>query len=111
MAELGFLNEQSAVRRLELGDTRLTYVVDGALAMSASAFFPAVPGEFWGEHPETVDAQGRVAMSVGGLLVERGDRKLLIDAGLGAFTGPIAVGEQPLGAADSGSMPDVLAEL
>jgi glyoxylase-like metal-dependent hydrolase (beta-lactamase superfamily II) len=111
MAELGFLNEQSAVRRLELGDTRLTYVVDGALAMIASAFFPAVPGEFWGEHPETVDAQGRIAMSAGGLLVERGDRKLLIDAGLGRFTGPIAVGEQPLGAADSGSMPDVLAEL
>jgi glyoxylase-like metal-dependent hydrolase (beta-lactamase superfamily II) len=111
MAELGFLNEQSAVRRLELGDVRLTYVIDGAMAMNASGFFPAVPGEYWREHPETVDAQGRVAMSAGGLLVERGDRKLLIDAGLGPYLGPLTVGEQVLGAADSGSMPDVLAEL
>jgi glyoxylase-like metal-dependent hydrolase (beta-lactamase superfamily II) len=111
MAELGLLNEQSAVRRLELGDVRLTYVIDGAMAMSASGFFPAVPGAYWREHPEAVDAQGRIAMSAGGLLVERGDRKLLIDAGFGSYRGPISVGEQVLGAADCGSMPDVLAEL
>ncbi|WP_043727368.1 MBL fold metallo-hydrolase [Kutzneria sp. 744] len=111
MAEVGFLNEQSAVRRLELGDTRLTFVVDGAMALEARAFFPAVPGEFWGEHPEMVDARGRIAMSAGGLLVERGDRKLLIDAGLGPLAGPIAVGELQLGAADCGAMPDTLAAL
>jgi glyoxylase-like metal-dependent hydrolase (beta-lactamase superfamily II) len=50
-------------------------------------------------------------MSAGGLLVERGDRKLLIDAGLGPYRGSISVGEEILGAAESGALPDVLAEL
>ncbi|GAA3438886.1 MBL fold metallo-hydrolase [Kutzneria kofuensis] len=111
MAELGLLNEQSAVRRLRLGDVRLTYVVDGAMAMVAGAFFPTTPTQYWRDHPEALDAHGRVAASAGGLLVERGDRKLLIDAGLGPFRGPLSVGKEPFGAADSGSLPDILAEL
>ena len=111
MGELGLLNEQSAVRRLELGDTRLTYVVDGALAMSATGFFPAVPGEYWREHPEAVDGQGRILMSAGALLVERDDRKLLIDAGMGPYAGPIMVGDERYGEADTGSLPEILAEL
>ena len=111
MSELGLLNQQSAVRRLQLGDVRLTYVVDGAMALTASGFFPAVPGEYWREHPEAVDADGRVAMSAGALLVERDGRKLLIDAGLGPYVGDLSVGEDPFGSADSGSMPEVLSEL
>jgi glyoxylase-like metal-dependent hydrolase (beta-lactamase superfamily II) len=111
MSELGLLNDQSAVRRLRLGDARLTYVVDGAMALTASGFFPAVPGEYWREHPEAVDADGRIPMSAGALLVERDGRKLLVDAGLGPYVGPISVGEEPFGAADCGSLPDVLAEL
>ena len=111
MSELGLLNEQSAVRRLRLGDVRLTYVVDGAMALTTTGFFPAVPGEYWRDHPEAVDADSRVVMSAGALLVERDGRKLLIDAGLGPYNGTLSVGEDPFGVADSGSMPDVLAEL
>ena len=111
MSELGSLTDQSAVRRLELDDVRLTYVVDGAMVLDAADFFPAVPGEYWREHPDLVDAAGRIVMSAGGLLVERDGRKLLIDAGLGPYAGPLAVGEKPFGAADSGSMPAMLAEL
>ncbi|MFI9379814.1 MBL fold metallo-hydrolase [Kutzneria sp. NPDC052558] len=111
MSELGLLNDQSAVRRIQLGDVRLTYVVDGAMALVASAFLPAVPGEYWREHPEAVDAGGRIAMSAGGLLVERDGRKLLVDAGLGPYQGDMSVGEEPFGTADSGSMLDVLAEV
>ena len=111
MSELGLLNEQSAVRRVQLGDVRLTYVVDGAMALTAGGFFPAVPGEYWREHPEAVDAGGRIAMSAGGLLVERDGRKLLVDAGLGPYQGDMGVEEEPFGSADSGAMPDVLAEL
>jgi glyoxylase-like metal-dependent hydrolase (beta-lactamase superfamily II) len=45
-------------------------------------------------------------MSVGGLLVERGTRRLLIDAGLGAQEG-----QTPLGTVNSGALPDTLATL
>ena len=81
--DIGALNHQSAVRTLTLDDVRLTYVVDGALELDPDGFLPAVPAAYWREHPEALTASGRIAASVGGVLVERGRRKLLIDAGLG----------------------------
>ena len=104
MEMTGALNEQSAVRVLDVDDVRLTYVVDGAMAFRPAAFFPSVPADHWG--PDEVDESGRVVMSAGGLLVERAGRLLLIDAGLG----PV-VGENPLGSADCGALPETLAAL
>jgi glyoxylase-like metal-dependent hydrolase (beta-lactamase superfamily II) len=80
----GALNQQSAVRTLRVGDTRFTYIVDGAMELSATGFFPAIPADYWAAHPEALTADGGIAASVGGVLVERGRRKLLIDVGLGA---------------------------
>jgi glyoxylase-like metal-dependent hydrolase (beta-lactamase superfamily II) len=91
--------DQSSVRRLELDDVRLTFVVDGAMAFSPATFFPAVPAELW-------PAGGMVAMSAGGLLVERDGRRLLIDAGLG----PVQVNRAE-GAANCGSLLETLAAL
>ncbi|MEV4969816.1 MBL fold metallo-hydrolase [Streptomyces scopuliridis] len=105
---MGALNEQSAVRSLKLGDARLTYVVDGAMGILPEGFFPAVPEEYWQEHPEMLDERGFLAMSAGGLLVERGGRRLLIDAGLGPVSGPIGVSEEPFGQTNSGALPETL---
>ncbi|WP_326835651.1 MBL fold metallo-hydrolase [Amycolatopsis rhabdoformis] len=107
----GVLNGQSAVRVLEFEGTRLTYVVDGALDMVPGKFFPGIPAAYWTEHPEALDAQGRVAMSVGGLLVERAGRKLLVDAGLGPVHGTVSINDEPVSYADSGALPDTLAAL
>ncbi|WP_435284400.1 MBL fold metallo-hydrolase [Streptomyces koelreuteriae] len=82
-APLGALNDQSAVRTFTVGDTRLTYVVDGAMELDREGFLPAVPGAYWRAHPEALTRSGRIAASAGGVLVERGGRRLLIDAGLG----------------------------
>jgi glyoxylase-like metal-dependent hydrolase (beta-lactamase superfamily II) len=111
MPQTGQVNEQSAVRSLDFGDTRLTYVVDGAMGLTPAGFFPDVPAAHWSSHPEALDARGRVAMSAGGLAVERDGRVLLIDAGLGSFTGDITVGAISVGSANSGALPDVLATL
>jgi hypothetical protein len=93
---MGMLNEQSAVRSLTLGDVRLTYVVDGAMWLTPAGYFPGIPASYWeGDLPVLVD--GHVAMSAGGLLVERDGRKLLIDAGLGPYRG--SFGEPPYGGA------------
>ncbi|WP_436844344.1 MBL fold metallo-hydrolase [Streptomyces canus] len=79
---IGPLSDQSAVRSFTLGDLRLTYVVDGALELDLAEFLPAAPATYWQAHPEAVNGSGRIAASVGGVLVERGRRKLLIDVGL-----------------------------
>ncbi|MEU0271440.1 MBL fold metallo-hydrolase [Streptomyces sp. NPDC006307] len=81
---IGSLGDQSAVRTLTLGDVRLTYVVDAAMELDRAGFLPAVPAAYWREHPEALAPSGRVAASAGGVLVERGGRRLLIDTGLGA---------------------------
>jgi glyoxylase-like metal-dependent hydrolase (beta-lactamase superfamily II) len=80
---IGALNDQSAVRSFTLGDTRLTYVVDAAMELDPTGFLPAVPAAYWQEHPEALARSGRIAASAGGVLVERGPRRLLVDVGLG----------------------------
>ena len=104
--ETGLLSDQSAVRVLTLDDVRLTYVIDGAMGLWPEAFFPDLPAGYWAAHPEALDERGRVAMSAGGLLVERDNRALLIDAGLGAITA-----DTPYGPVNSGSLLDTLAAL
>ena len=107
----GALNEQSAVRVLASGGVRFTYVVDGAMGLTPAGFFPEVPESYWTEHPEALDGAGRVAMSAGGLLVERDGRALLIDAGLGVVRREMGVGGASIGFADSGALPETLAAL
>jgi glyoxylase-like metal-dependent hydrolase (beta-lactamase superfamily II) len=105
-AGTGLLCEQSAVRTLSLGDVDLTYAVDGAMGLIPQVFFPDLPAGYWADHPEALTRHRQVAMSVGGLLVERGGRRLLIDAGLGT-----RAEHTPLGTMNSGALPDILAAL
>jgi glyoxylase-like metal-dependent hydrolase (beta-lactamase superfamily II) len=108
---VGRLNEQSAVRALELGGVRLTYVVDGAMGLTPEGFFPGIPREHFSAHPETLDPHGLVAMSAGGLLVERDGRALLIDAGLGEARLTVIVDGVAVGPVDTGAFPETLAAL
>ncbi|MES3636605.1 MBL fold metallo-hydrolase [Mycobacterium intracellulare] len=66
-----------------MDDVTFTYIVDGVMWMDAHRFFPSIPPQYWRDHPDALDASGRVVMSTGGLLVERDGHRLLIDAGLG----------------------------
>lgn len=100
---IGYLRDPSAVRRLHIDDVVATYVVDGVVRMQASEFFPGVPGAFWTSHPELFDSSGLLPMSAGGLLIERDDATLLIDAGVGSAKIDFAAAE-----IDCGAMMDVL---
>jgi len=97
-ATLGRLRDQSAVRTLQLDDVTLTYVVDGSMGMIKEEFLQSIPPAYWEAHPDAVTADGRVAMSCGGLLVERGEHRVLIDAGYGAVRGNIPWAEINCGA-------------
>jgi len=75
----------SAARRqsLMVGDIRVTYMPDGETRLNPTAFFPASTEEGWKKHPQWLDENGQLLASLGGLLVETGDRKVLVDTGFG----------------------------
>jgi glyoxylase-like metal-dependent hydrolase (beta-lactamase superfamily II) len=111
LPQIGRLNEPSAVRRLEWGGTRFTYVVDGTMLMLTDKFFPAIPRAYWSDHPEAVDAGARVVMAAGGLLVERDGLTLLLDAGYGDAKATSGIGGDVVAITDCGALPDTLAAL
>jgi len=88
----------------------VTYVPDGAVQLAPRAWLPASTEQTWTEHPEYLDDSGNLVASIGGLLVEHGDRALLVDAGFGPRSAPAEPGN-PHGAIYGGALLDNLAEL
>ncbi|MFF7216603.1 MBL fold metallo-hydrolase [Streptomyces sp. NPDC008238] len=89
------LQKPAGIRSVRLGDLRVTYVPDGAARLRPRDLLPGTPSEVWAARPEFLDGSGNLAVSIGGLLVESGDRALLIDVGIGphdshASKGPVA---------------------
>ena len=103
---IGVLNEQASVRRFQIDDVIFTFVSDGAMSMDPKMFLKTIPPAYWDEHPDQLDRCGQVAMSAGGLLVERDSQRLLIDAGLGRSDE-----STPYGAINCGAFLDVLTDL
>jgi glyoxylase-like metal-dependent hydrolase (beta-lactamase superfamily II) len=99
----------AGIRSLTLGDTKLSYVPDGQATLNARMMLPEPSEEFWVQHAEYLDDGGHLMASVGGLLVERDGRALLIDAGVG----PISVGPplNTFGLQSGGKLLDSLAAL
>lgn len=104
------LRRPAGIRSLRLGDTKVSYVPDGAVRLRPRAMFPDTTDRTWADHPELLDASGLLVASIGGLLVENGDRALLIDAGFGPRSWPPAP-DGPRGAIHGGALLDSLAEL
>ncbi|WP_327287411.1 MBL fold metallo-hydrolase [Streptomyces sp. NBC_01198] len=66
---------------LTVGDIRITYLPDGAGHFSYDVF-PGSSQECWARHAAQT-SDGRWVCSIGGFLVESGDRKILVDLGFG----------------------------
>jgi glyoxylase-like metal-dependent hydrolase (beta-lactamase superfamily II) len=103
---IGRLNTQAAVRQVRIDDVTFTFVADGAMSLAPQAFIKTAPSAYWAEHPEQLDAQGWIAMSAGGLLVERDQTYVLIDAGFGSATAT-----SPFSRVNCGAFLDVLTQL
>ncbi|MET8868837.1 MBL fold metallo-hydrolase [Nonomuraea sp. NPDC004580] len=104
------LRRPAGIRTVRLGDTKVSFVPDGAIQGRPRRWLPDTTDETWAAHPQYLDASGHLVASVGGLLVERGDRALLIDAGWGPVSLPAEPGG-PNGAVHGGALLDGLAEL
>lgn len=73
---------------ITVGDMKITYLPDGDGRMAPHIVFPAGDQDFWAAHREYLDEDGRFLVSIGGFLVETGDRKVLVDTGFGDMTVP-----------------------
>jgi glyoxylase-like metal-dependent hydrolase (beta-lactamase superfamily II) len=104
------LRRPAGIRSLTISDTTVSYVPDGAVQLSPQDWLPDTGHEVWAERPEYLDDSGNLVASIGGLLVERGDRALLIDAGFGPQAVPAQPGN-PYGAIHGGALLDNLAAL
>ncbi|MEV0150336.1 MULTISPECIES: MBL fold metallo-hydrolase [unclassified Nonomuraea] len=104
------LRRPSGIRSVRLGDTRVSYVPDGDVRLPPRGWLPDTTDEIWTAHPDYLDDSGHLVASIGGLLVESGDRALLIDAGFGPQSLPPDPGT-PRGVINGGALLDNLARL
>ncbi|MCT2592162.1 MBL fold metallo-hydrolase [Streptomyces sp. N2-109] len=104
------LRRPARLRSLRLGGTKVTYVPDGSVQLTPRGWLPGTTDEVWAAHPEYLDDSGHLVAGIGGLLIEHGDRAMLIDAGFGPQTVP-AVPGNPNGAIHGGALLENLAGL
>ncbi|MEV5705244.1 MBL fold metallo-hydrolase [Actinoallomurus sp. NPDC052274] len=104
------LRRPARIRSVRLGDTRVSYVPDGVVQLRPRRWLPDTTDEVWAAHPQYLDASGDLVASLGGLLVEKGERAMLIDAGFGPQAWP-AEPENAFGAISGGALLKNLAEL
>jgi glyoxylase-like metal-dependent hydrolase (beta-lactamase superfamily II) len=105
------LRVPSQVRTLQLGDVNFGYVSDGWLQLNPRLWFAASTPGYWAAHREYLDDAGYLPAGMGGLLVERDGRALLIDAGFGPGEVPANPDRPRLGAIFGGRLLDNLALL
>ncbi|MEI5101216.1 MBL fold metallo-hydrolase [Streptomyces sp. PmtG] len=104
------LRRPARTRTFHLGDLRISYVADGAVGLKPRGWLPDATDADWEAYADHLDESGHLVASVGGLLVEHGDRALLIDAGFGPMAFPDAPDNDRIGALTSGELLTSLAE-
>lgn len=98
-------------RTIRLGDLRVSYLADGAVGLKPRGWLPATTADDWVTYADHLDERGHIVASVGGLLVERGARALLIDTGFGPQNRPDDAVDERVGALRSGGLLDSLREV
>ncbi len=68
----------------KIGDLDVTVLSDGVARAPATMYFPNTTPKQWEPHKRWLDHQGNVEFQFGCFLVRSGDRRILIDTGLGA---------------------------
>ncbi|MGW4094675.1 hypothetical protein [Nocardia sp. NPDC004750] len=80
----------AGIGSIQLGATRVSFVPDGAGC--PRPWLPGSTAQAWSAHPKYLDDSGYLVASIGGPMVERDGRALLIDA---AGFGPQPLSAQP----------------
>ncbi|WP_406279354.1 MBL fold metallo-hydrolase [Nocardia sp. NBC_00881] len=101
---LDHFTRPAAAHDHQLGEHRITYLPDGVALLEPRVWLPDSGDQIWAEHRHLINPDGYLVASIGALLVEYGNRAMLIDAGLG----PLAV-PTPFGLQRGGQLLDSLA--
>ncbi|WP_410874708.1 MBL fold metallo-hydrolase [Nocardia sp. A7] len=76
------------LRSINLGEHRVTYLPDGVARIDPQRWLPNADDQIWRQFADLIDSDGYLAASIGALLIEHGDRAMLIDAGFGPWAVP-----------------------
>jgi glyoxylase-like metal-dependent hydrolase (beta-lactamase superfamily II) len=68
---------------VRLGATTVTYLPDGVVRTDPLGAFPGTTHADWGRHPDLLDADGWLVVSVGSFLIRNDAGVTLVDLGLG----------------------------
>ncbi|HUF54525.1 MAG TPA: MBL fold metallo-hydrolase [Dehalococcoidia bacterium] len=71
--------------RFKVGDLEVLAVSDGMGAAPGTLYFRGTTDEMWEKHKQWLNAAGMVEFPFSCFLVQAGDKKVLIDTGLGQF--------------------------
>jgi len=105
------LHRAARIHTLRLGEVMLSYVPDGAVKMVPRSLFPESSDAEWVENGQYLDEAGSLTVSAGGLLIEYGERAMLVDAGFGPFPEPVSMLEYGIPTMYGGALIDSLKEL
>ncbi|MFG7943315.1 MBL fold metallo-hydrolase [Streptomyces sp. NHF165] len=105
------LRRPARIRSVRVGELRVSYVPDGAVKMVPRSLFPTTSDGTWERNGPYLDASGWLTISAGGLLIEHGERAMLVDAGYGPFPEPVSMEEHGMASMYGGSLLESLAAL
>jgi glyoxylase-like metal-dependent hydrolase (beta-lactamase superfamily II) len=73
---------------MRIGSIELTPLVDGEFSAPATQLYPSTSEADWEPHKRWLTHDGRLELTIGCFLASVGDRRILIDAGLGTLQAP-----------------------
>jgi glyoxylase-like metal-dependent hydrolase (beta-lactamase superfamily II) len=71
---------------ITVGDIHIAFLPDGSIHLPPLPMFAAATQGLFDAHPEVLDEDGYLVMSLGAVLVERGGTRMLVDLGWGPTT-------------------------
>lgn len=97
------LRSAGRARSITLGRTRISWIPDGQVQLKPRGWFVDTADEEWHGYDDHLDDDGCLVAGVGGVLVQREGRAMLIDAGFGVLQEP-DTGDPIIGAARGGAL-------
>jgi glyoxylase-like metal-dependent hydrolase (beta-lactamase superfamily II) len=74
---------------IQVGAITMTPVIDAVVPRVPTEAYDATSATDWGRHPELLDADGFLRLTLGGYVVRTADRVVLVDAGIGPEERPV----------------------
>ncbi len=105
------------LQSVTLGNFKVTYLPDGGGIVEPGALYPASTAEGWAKYPDLLNEDGKFLTTIGGYLIEAGERKIIVDTGIGPVNipfpgfGPFFGGKYLESLAQTGVTPEAVTDV